>query len=523
MADTIRIKRRVSPGSVGTPTLLANAELAYNENDHTLYIGEGTGGAGGSATAIVPIGGQGLGSNTSPAMNGTATAGTANTYARGDHIHPIDTSRAPTASPTLTGTVTMSGATTVTAPTVTPGTDNSTKVATTGFVQSAISAVSSGVTSITAQNGLSAAPGSGAVVIGVTANGLANASLGTMAAHTYKGNNTASTATPIDVTAAQLMTDLGAAPLNSPSFTGTPTTQASPANGDNTLKLATTAFVIATRHDQIQPPNVDVPWGSKRITGLLDPSNPQDAATKFYVDGIAQGINAKASCEAATTANITLSAAQSIDGVGVSNGDRVLVKDQTTTSQNGIYVVGVGAWTRATDTDTWNELISAYTFIEKGTVNADSGWLCTVDALGTLGTTAVTWTQFSGAGQVTAGNGLTKTGSQIDVVGTTNRITVGADSIDIASTYIGQATISIVGSIVTGIWNGTTIGVAYGGTGATTLTGYVKGAGTAALTASATIPSTDISGLGTMATQNANAVVITGGTIDNIVLDGGTF
>jgi hypothetical protein len=131
--------------------------------------------------------------------------------------------------------------------------------------------------------------------------------------------------------------------------------------------------------------------------------------------------------------------------------------------------------------------------------------------------------QFSGAGQITAGAGLTKTGNQIDVVGTANRITVAADAIDIASTYVGQNTITILGTIATGAWNGTTIAVAYGGTGATTLTGYVKGAGTAALTASATIPSTDITGLGTMSTQNANAVAITGGTIDGVTFDCGTF
>ena len=296
MADIIRVRRRVSPGSAGAPSTLQNAELAYNENDHTLYIGEGTGGGGGSATVIVPIGGNALGSSTTPIMDGVAAVGSENTYARGNHVHPSDTSRAPTASPTLTGTVII--------PTVTPATDNSTKAASTAFVQSAISAVSSGVTSITAQNGLAANPGSGAVVMSITANGIANASLNTMPQHTYKGNNTSSTVTPIDVTAAQLMTDIGAAPLNSPAFTGTPTTATTPTNGDNTTKLATTAFVLATRIDQLAAPNVDVPWNTKRITGLLDPSNPQDAATKFYVDGIAQGIDAKQSVRMATTANL---------------------------------------------------------------------------------------------------------------------------------------------------------------------------------------------------------------------------
>jgi hypothetical protein len=515
MADVLRIKRRVG-GGPGAPSSLANAELAYNEVDHTLYYGEGTGGAGGSATVVVPIGGQGLGSAATPLMDGAAAVGTANTYARGDHVHPVDTSRAPLNSPALTGTPT--------APTATPGTDNTTKIATTAFVQSAISAVSGGVTSIAAANGLSASAPSGAVTIGITANGILNASLATMPAHTFKGNNTGATATSIDLTIAQVMADLGAAPLNSPSFTGVPSTAASPANGDNSLKLATTAYVMATRIDQLQPPNVDVPWNNKRITGLLAPSAAQDAATKAYVDGISQGLDAKGSCVVATTANIALTGAQTIDGWSVQTGDRVLVKNQTTTTENGIYTGNtIGAWARASDADTWTELVSAFTFVEQGPANADSGWLCTVDAAGTIGSTPVTWVQFSGAGQISAGNGLTKTGNILDVVGTASRISVLSDSIDIDAAYIGQNTITTVGTITSGAWSANTIAVNKGGTGATSLTGYVKGSGTSPLTASATIPNTDITGLGTMATQAASAVAITGGTIDGVTFDFGTF
>jgi hypothetical protein len=345
MADVVRIKRRASPGAVGAPASLANAELAYNENDHSLYIGEGTGGAGGSATTIIAVGGQ-------------------------------------------------------------------------AFFDSKIA---------------------------------------------------------------------------------------------------------ATRIDQLLPPNVSVSWGSQKLTSLADPTNAQDAATKAYVDATAQGLDAKASVKAATTANITLSGMQTVDGVALVGNDRCLVKDQTSLANNGIYVVASAAWTRATDNDSWGELISAYTFVEQGMINADTGWVCTVDQGGTLGTTAVTWSQFSGAGQVTAGAGLTKTGNTIDAVGTANRIIVNADNIDIAATYVGQPSITTLGTIASGVWNGVPINVAYGGTGAATLTGYVKGTGTAALTGVATIPNTDITGLGTMATQNADAVAITGGTIDGITLDCGTF
>lgn len=208
------------------------------------------------------------------------------------------------------------------------------------------------------------------------------------------------------------------------------------------------------------------------ITLAADPTQAMHAATKQYVDATAQGLDVKQSVKAATTANITLSGAQTIDGVSVVAGDRVLVKDQTTASGNGIYVVAAGAWTRATDMDAWTEVPGAFTFVEQGTVNADSGWVCTADQGGTLGSTAITFAQFSGAGQITAGAGLTKTGNTLDIGGTANRITVNTDSIDIASTYVGQSSITTLGTITTGTWNATVIDEVYGGTG---LSSYASG------------------------------------------------
>lgn len=205
-----------------------------------------------------------------------------------------------------------------------------------------------------------------------------------------------------------------------------------------------------------------------RITGVADPTGAQDAATKAYVDATATGLDVKASVRAATTANITLSAPQTIDGISVVANDRVLVKNQSTGSQNGIYVVAAGAWTRAADFDNTpgTEVTpGAFTFVEEGTANADSGWVLTNDGTITLGTTALTFTQFSGAGQITAGNGLTKTGNTIDVVGTTNRISVAADAIDIDANYAGQSTITTLGTVGTGVWQGTVVGPTYGGTG----------------------------------------------------------
>ena len=202
------------------------------------------------------------------------------------------------------------------------------------------------------------------------------------------------------------------------------------------------------------------------------------------MDATRQGLSIKDAVRAATTANITLSGTQTVDGVSLIAGDRVLVKNQSTGSENGLYTVGASSWTRATDANTAGEISGGtFVFVQEGTANADSGFVCTNDGAVTIDTTALTFTQFSGAGQITAGTGLTKTGNTIDVIGTTDRITANADSIDIASTYVGQSTITTLGTITTGTWTGTTIAVANGGTGATTLTGLVKGNGTSAFTA----------------------------------------
>jgi len=208
------------------------------------------------------------------------------------------------------------------------------------------------------------------------------------------------------------------------------------------------------------------------------PTDADHAATKGYVDAARSGLDVKQSVRAATTAPINLSTdlenGDTLDTtVTLATGDRVLVKNQSTASENGIYVVQAsGAAVRATDFDSNAEVTpGAFTFVEEGTVNADSGWVVSTNGTINVGVTAINWAQFSGAGQITAGAGLTKTGNTIDAVGTTDRITVNADSIDIASTYVGQATITTLGTITTGTWNGTDIAVADGGTGSSTASG----------------------------------------------------
>jgi hypothetical protein len=210
---------------------------------------------------------------------------------------------------------------------------------------------------------------------------------------------------------------------------------------------------------------------------VATPTDDAHAATKGYVDAARSGLDVKQSVRAATTGAINLSSdlenGDAIDGVTLATGDRVLVKHQGTASENGIYVVQASdAAVRATDFDGTGEVSGgAFTFVEEGTVNADSGWVVSSNGAITVGTDSIEWVQFSGAGQITAGDGLTKSGNTINVVGTADRITANADSVDIASTYVGQSSITTLGTITTGVWNGTDVAVADGGTGSGTASG----------------------------------------------------
>jgi hypothetical protein len=190
--------------------------------------------------------------------------------------------------------------------------------------------------------------------------------------------------------------------------------------------------VRTNRLDQMAVPTSDVSLNSVKITNLADPVSDQDAATKAYVDASRMGLDVKQSVRVTTTDNITLSGTQTIDGVAVVAGDRVLVKNQSTGSQNGIYTVAAGSWARASDADTTAKVTAGlFTFVSEGTVNADSGWVITTNDEIVLGTTSLVFAQFSGAGQITAGSGLTKNGNTIDAVGTAGRIVVNADNIDL--------------------------------------------------------------------------------------------
>ena len=208
---------------------------------------------------------------------------------------------------------------------------------------------------------------------------------------------------------------------------------------------------------------------------VATPTDAAHIATKGYVDSARQGLDVKASVRVATTAAINLAsdleAGDTIDGVTLVAGDRVLVKNQGTASENGIYVaVASGAASRSSDAngtaDTGELTSGTFTFVEEGTVNFDSGFVISTDGTITVGTTGITWTQFSGAGSFEAGDGLSKSGTQVNVNVTSNRTAITADAIDISANYVGQSSITTLGTITTGVWNGTDVAVEDGGTGA---------------------------------------------------------
>ena len=390
MANTLRIKR--STGS-SAPTSLANAELAFTEGTETLFIGKGTGGAGGSATSIIKIGGKG------------------------------------------------------------------------GFFDKD-----------TVQN----------------------------ANKVLSGPTTGSDAAP---TFRALVAD------DIPSLLHT--------------KISDFDTGVRTnRLDQMTAPSAAVNLNSQKITNLADPTADADAANKGYVDGVAQGLDVKDSVVATTTANGTLSTAfangQSIDGVTLQTGDRILIKNQTTASQNGIYNVNAsGAPSRTTDMGTGSNAAGAFVFVEQGTVNAENGFTCTSDTgSAVVGTNNLTFAQFSGAGQIIAGNGIAKSGNELSADLKAN----GGLVIESAKIAVKLDASSITG----------TLAIGDGGTGATTASAALTNLGLSNYAktlfddADAAAARTTL-GLGSIATQAANSVSITGGSItnlttfDGITIDGGSY
>jgi hypothetical protein len=192
------------------------------------------------------------------------------------------------------------------------------------------------------------------------------------------------------------------------------------------------------------------------------PTGATDIANKQYVDYYAAGLSWKQPALTGTSANITLSGLQTINGVTVVAGDVVLVKNQTTSSQNGIYVASAGAWTYSPGGDTWSEYVGAIIFITNGSL-AGTAWYCTAQPGGTLGTTAMTWSNFSVASSYTAGTGLTLTGTQFSITntglaaatyGSASSIPVIAFNAQGQATSVTNTTVTPAVSSITGLGTG---------------------------------------------------------------------
>lgn len=300
--------------------------------------------------------------------------------------------------------------------------------------------------------------------------------------------------------------------------------------------------------------NVDV--ANSRITGVATPTADTDAANKAYVDNAVTGLTFKQAVNLLATTNVALTGSTStlvIDGHSAldqtDNGVyRLLLTGQTTTSQNGIYTYTDNGTTytlvRSTDADVYTELEGASVFVMEGTTYANTGWVQSNHYMTDF--SGQSWVQFSGSGAYVAGAGLTLTGTTFDVGagegisvtanavglassvagagltyttgvvavgGTADRITVNTDSIDIASTYVGQTSIVTLGTVTTGTWNATTIATTKGGTG---LTSYTTGDllyASATNTLSKLAAGTD----GQILQMNSSGVPVWG------ILDGGTY
>jgi len=222
---------------------------------------------------------------------------------------------------------------------------------------------------------------------------------------------------------------------------------------DNINANANTISTTNSNGDLILSPNgtgtVTVPSGYKDRSGFGTTS----LVTKEYVDAVKVGLDFKDSVRVASTANVTVSGpGAAIDGITLSSGDRVLLKNQSTASQNGIYVFNgaASALTRATDADSSTEVTAGmFVFVEEGTVNADQGFVLTTDGTITVGSTSLSFTQFSGAGQIVAGDAMTKTGNQLDVNDDNITLEVNSDALrikGITQTAVGDLLIGKTGT-----------------------------------------------------------------------------
>jgi hypothetical protein len=370
-------------------------------------------------------------------------------------------------------------------------------------------------------NGVAVALGASGTITATATNAL---TIGTgLSGTSYNGSSAVTIA--IDSTVATLT---GTQTLTNKTISGASNTLTNIANAsltNSSLTVGTTAISLGASSLTL--------GGLTSVAVTQDPVSALQLATKQYVDSVAQGLDPKASCVAATTVNITLSGTQTVDGVALIAGDRCLVKNQTASADNGIYVVAASAWTRSTDMDTWAEVPGAFTFIEQGTTWADTGWVCTSNAGGTIGVTAITWVQFAGVGSYTAGTGLTLTGTQFSITNTAvtaasygSATQVGTFTVNAQGqlTLAGNTTVTPAVGSITGLGTGvaTALAVNVGSAGAfVTFNGALGTPSSGTLTNATGLPiSTGVSGLGTgvatalgVAVGSAGSVLVNGGVL----------
>lgn len=271
----------------------------------------------------------------------------------------------------------------------------------------------------------------GTITADLIAGSVSNTYLAQMPANTIKGNITGATAATADVTKANLITWLAL---------------------DHTAISDFDTAVRASRLDQMQAPSAAVSMGGQKITNLADGTSATDAATFGQVNAILQGQTKKDPVKVATTGNITLSGTQTIDGVAVVAGDRVLVKDQTTASANGIYVVAAGAWARAADMDAAAEFLNSTVLVQQGTTG--QGDIYTESAtVATVGTSTVTFVK-TGEGNTVYG----ADGSTLQLTGTTFSVkAAGITATELAGSIAGNGLAGGAGTALSVNTDGTTI------------------------------------------------------------------
>lgn len=467
MANTLRIKRRTS-GASGAPDTLVHAELALNEVDEVLYYGKGAG-VGGNASSVLAIAGPGA-------------------------YTTLSTTQTISGNKTFSGTVALGSSATATSPSVG---DDSTKVATTewvkdqGYLVSATAVTSVALSLPTSIFDVSGSP--------VTTTGTLTATLDTQSAnHVWAGPINGAAATP---TFRGLVAD------------DIPTLTASKISDFNTQ-------VRTNRLDQMAAPTAAVSLNGQKITSLGTPTEVTDAATKGYVDNAVSGLSWKDSVNLLAASNIALTGSDGslvIDGHAAltsSNvGYRLLLKGQTTDTQNGLYeyTVTSGNYTlvRPADADTYQELIGAAVFVMEGTVYANTAWIQSDHYITNFASQE--WVQFSGSGTYTAGDGL-------DLVGNIFSADLKANGGLVIES--GEIAIDLGASSITG-----TLGTADGGTGQTSYTdgqlliGNTAGGLTkTTLTAGSNVTITNGNGAITIA---SNDTTYTAG--DGLDLAGGSF